>query len=85
MTDAYSYSRPERFTELQQARRVSKRMKAVKRNEGLCALCVHRETTFGLHHCKNKQDRRFGQCELDGKSPKFEVDTTVVEGLRDAA
>jgi len=85
MTDADGYSRPERFTELQRARRVSKRMKAVKRSEGLCALCVHRETTFGLHHCKNKSDRRFGQCELDGKTPKFEVDSQVVEGLRDAA
>lgn len=80
-------TRPEMFVERSHARRsiVSKRMDALKKNKGLCALCIYREATFGLQHCKNKMDRHHGACDQDGETPKFTVDPIVVEGLRDDA
>lgn len=87
MTDADTYSRPERFTERQKARRskLSKRVDALRNREGLCALCVYRDRTFGLLHCRSDMERRDGRCDRDGKLPRFAVDTKVVEALSDAA
>ena len=78
-------TRPEMFVERSHARRsiVSKRMESLKKNKGLCALCVHRDSTFGVLHCKRDMDRHHGICDQDGQKPKFTVDPIVVEGLRD--
>lgn len=82
---ADTYSRPERFSERAAAKRIKKRMDADRRRNGLCVICTHRETTFGIHHCTNKPDRRNGQCQFDRLTPTFEFDAATLERYRDAA
>lgn len=73
--------RPEAFAE----ERFRKRYRAVLRKHGACAFCRHRESTFGVPHCAGDLDRRHGACDVDGQSPRFQVDDEAIRGIRDAA
>jgi hypothetical protein len=79
------YTNPERSAELAKARRLKKRMDAKRAKCGTCCICVHRETTFGEFHCRNKPDRRHPQCETDCRGPRFTFDDSVLKEFADAA
>lgn len=85
MTDADTYTNPERATEISRARRMKKRIDADRRKFGNCCICIHREVTFDRPHCRNKPDRQRSQCQLDALEPKFRLDDTSLEKYRDAA
>lgn len=85
MTNADAYWSPEKAAEMAAARRLVKRMDADRRKLGNCCICIHREVTFDRPHCKNRPDRQKGQCEFDGKAPKFQLDDKSLEKYRDAA
>lgn len=80
------YTRPERVTELRLARRkFEKRYKASVQKHGLCSVCRFSSMTFGIHHCRLWLERRYPQCEKDGKQVRFEVDPAKLEQFKDAA
>ena len=88
MTDADSYSRPERFTE----RVAAKRYRAVLAKQGQCKFCIHRDrenTYFDMRVCQYGTARIYPQCQSDGRPFKFEVDSEAVQlamqGVKDAA
>lgn len=85
MPDADHYTRPERYAELQEARKLRKRVDALRRDKGLCVICAHREQTCGIYHCKGHEDRQRGACEFDKRTPKFEFDPATIERFRNAA
>lgn len=74
-------TRPERAA----ARRQAKRYKAAIDKRGLCSACKHREVTLGRFHCRNKEERSYGACEFDGRTPKFEFDPECLNQFKDAA
>ena len=80
MTDG-ALTRPERAAQIRQA----KRYKAAIEKRGLCSACKHRdpETYFGVSVCSVGQQRRYPQCETDGKATRFEFDDTVLAQFQD--
>lgn len=82
---ADAYTSPEMSAERRAAGRVRKRIDADRRKLGNCCICIRREVTFDRPHCINRPERQMGQCEFDGKLPKFEVDPASLEKYRDAA
>lgn len=82
MTDDYGLTKPERYAERVEGKRVRKRMDADRSKEGLCCLCKFRDTTFGKFHCKQWVDRQNGACQQDGKLPRFEFDPVTLEKYR---
>jgi hypothetical protein len=79
------YTRPERAAELASAHRIKKRMDLKRSKCGTCCICVHREVTFGIYHCRNKPDRQHPVCESDGKGARFKFDDTTLKEFADAA
>lgn len=82
---ADDYTRPERSAEITQARKALKRMKSARSKHGNCRICVHREVTFNVYHCRNREDRQHGMCAFDGKAPTFQFDDAVLPEFADAA
>ncbi len=78
---ADDFTRPERAAQIRQAKRYRSR---IMRN-GLCFACIHGETTLGVFHCRNREDRQHGACERDGQTPKFEFAVETLKKLADAA
>lgn len=78
MTDADSYSRPERFTE----RVAAKRYRAAIQKQGECMVCMHRDPDnlfWGRSMCKYGTNRVFPQCKTDDRAAKFTVDAEAVQ------
>lgn len=82
MADDFGLTKPERYTERIQGKRIRKRMDADRERDGLCCLCKFRDSTFGKSHCKKWPDRQQGRCQQDGQLPKFEFDPDVLEKYR---
>ena len=82
---ADDYTRPERYAERQAAKRISKRMDAKCKRMGKCYICIHREQTFGMYHCRNAPERTYPQCEHDGKPARFTFDDSTLAEFADAA
>lgn len=81
MTTSSKYTRPERFAERQQA----KRMKVAIEKKGLCTICLHRalgETYWGRAHCRVGIDRQHETCKKDPHGPHFEADAEAVEKFK---
>jgi hypothetical protein len=66
-----------------EADRIRKRMSAARRRHGNCCLCVHREQTFGIYHCRNREHRSHGACSLDQAEPQFVFDDAVIKEFED--
>lgn len=75
------YTSPEKAAEMMLARRTAKRLKAHHSRYGLCSTCIHREQTFGMHHCRNKPDRQAGTCQHDDRLPKYTFDAETLKGV----
>lgn len=58
-----------------------KYFRARRRKHGKCSVCVYREHSGGVYHCRKWPDRQ-GSCDTDGKMPRFEFDPEVMTGLR---
>lgn len=84
MTDADHYTKPELYAERAASKRVRKRMESERRQFGNCCICRFRETTFGIPHCRGREDRRMGICEEDGQLPRFKFDDETLGRFRDA-
>ncbi len=77
MTDQ-PLTRPERAAEVMLAKRVKKRMDVKRHKCGTCCLCMHREVTFTIYHCRNNVARQHPMCERDGRTPRFEFDDSTL-------
>ena len=63
-----------------------KRYMVTVRKEGICRVCIHREKTLGVWHCRNAPDKQHGACQQQpGSYPRFQVVENVLEEFADAA
>lgn len=70
---------PERAAEVMGAKRYRA---AIKREGGVCSVCIHREKTWELWHCRDTHNRQFPACERDKDLRKFTVDAAAVESFK---
>lgn len=65
-------TRPERFAELQRAKRIRSAM------DNICDHCIHRQTHWGLSHCP-REGRQFPAC-VQTPGISFEFDAATIQG-----
>lgn len=66
-------------------KRLIKRYEALKRKQGTCIACIHRdpELHHGLAVCRGNFRRQHPTCASDAKEPKFRLDVEVMNRLKD--